>query len=139
MLTVLTPRLTSRIRCPLVTSSVSAGFPSPAEDSVTAVLDLNEHLIHNPMFTFYVRVSGHSMERVGINDGDLLVVDRSVEPLDGHVVVALVDGEFTVKRLKVGEGHARLEPENPEFPPYVLQGHQDFQVWGVVTHVIHTL
>jgi DNA polymerase V len=116
-----------------------AGFPSPAEDYVDQRLDLNEHLIRNPAATYFIRVQGDSMRGAGISSGDLLVVDRSLEARPGHVVVAAVDGDLTVKRLKrLGSGLA-LAAENSAFQPIALTGEHAVEIWGVATHVIHGL
>ena len=122
---------------PIYLANVQAGFPSPAEDYLDKTLDLNELLIAHPAATFFVRVSGDSMRGAGIFSGDVLVVDRSLEATDNKIVVALVNGEFTVKRLKVRDGRIRLVPENPAYPILELKEESDFQVWGVVTYVIH--
>ena len=122
---------------PLFLSRVPAGFPSPAEDYVEGALDLNEHLIAHREATFFVRVKGHSMTGAGIRDGDLLVVDRALEAGDGDVVVAVVDGELTVKRLSRRGGRVRLIPESPGFEPIEFKDGQELTVWGVVTSVIH--
>jgi DNA polymerase V len=118
-------------------SRVPAGFPSPADDYVERRLDLNEHLIQRESSTFFVRVAGHSMTDAGIHDGDLLVVDRAVEPTDGAVVVAALDGELTVKRYRCHEGQPYLVPENDDHAPIAIQPGQDLVVWGVVQHVVH--
>jgi DNA polymerase V len=118
-------------------SRVPAGFPSPADDYVEQRLDLNEHLIQREASTFFVRVAGRSMEGAGIHDGDLLVVDRAVEPTDGAVVVAALDGELTVKRYRRHGDRPYLVPENEEHAPIPVQPGQDLVVWGVVRHVIH--
>jgi DNA polymerase V len=124
---------------PLFLSRVPAGFPSPADDYVEKRLDLNEHLIDHPAATFFVRVKGDSMEGAGIRDGDLLVVDRALEPGHGRIVIAVVNGELTVKRLALREGEAWLEPENPAYAPLKLTEGLDCIVWGVVKHVIHAV
>ena len=116
-----------------------AGFPSPAEDHVEGRLDLNEHLIRHPAATFFVRASGDSMLGAGIHPGDLLVVDRALEPAHGRVVIAVVDGELTVKRLEVRDGRVRLLAENDRYPPIELAPGVELQVWGVVTSVVHPL
>jgi DNA polymerase V len=121
----------------LYLSRVPAGFPSPADDYVDSRLDLNEHLIQSEASTFFVRVAGHSMQDAGIHDGDLLVVDRAVEPTDGAVVVAALDGELTVKRYREREGRPVLVPENDAHAPIPIQPGQDLVVWGVVQHVVH--
>jgi DNA polymerase V len=121
----------------LFLSRVPAGFPSPADDYVEQTLDLNEHLIRRETATFFVRVAGHSMTDAGIHDDDILVVDRAVEPTDGAIVVAALDGELTVKRYCVREGAPYLVPENEDHTPIPVQPGQDLVVWGVVQHVIH--
>ncbi|MFH1263206.1 MAG: translesion error-prone DNA polymerase V autoproteolytic subunit [Pseudomonadota bacterium] len=129
----------SNVRLPLCSSSVAAGFPSPAEDYIEGKLDLNEHLIKHPAATFFVKVAGDSMTGAGIFDGDLLVVDRSLEAENGSVVLAVVGGEFTVKRLKKGKGGILLLPENPKHRPIEVREGMEFSIWGVVVHVIHRL
>lgn len=124
---------------PLYSNKVSAGFPSPADDHIEAELDLTTHLIKNPAATFLVRVSGESMKGVGIFPGDILVVDRSLNPSDGRIVIAVLDGELTVKRLKKGKEAIYLMPENPDFSPIQVNEMQDLNIWGVVTNVIHAL
>ncbi len=123
---------------PLFSSRVPAGFPCPAEDYQEPALDLNTHLIQHREATFFMRVQGHSMTGAGIHDGDLLVVDRALEPKDGDIVIAVLDGELTVKRLRLhGEG-VTLQAENPDYDDIVLADLQELQVWGVVTSVIHS-
>lgn len=122
---------------PLFSASVSAGFPSPADDHMECRLDLNEHLIHHPSATFFARASGHSMINAGIHDGDLLVVDRSLEPASGKVVVAAINGELTVKRFIKEGSKAWLMPENPDYQAIEIDSEHDVHVWGVVTSVIH--
>lgn len=122
---------------PLVGPRIPAGFPSPAADYVEGSLDLNEHLIAHPASTFFVRVDGHSMIRAGIFPDDILVVDRSLEPVSGKIVVAIYDGELTVKRLKVEHGKYWLIPESDDYEPICVRKDADFQVWGVVCWVIH--
>lgn len=124
---------------PLYSSRVSAGFPSPADDHIEARLDLNEHLIDNPSATFFLRAEGESMRDAGIYDGDLLIVDRSIDVRVGHVVIAVLDGELTVKRLGLIDGRHWLLPENPDFQPIKMNPESDIHLWGVVTNVIHTL
>ncbi|MEO8409674.1 MAG: translesion error-prone DNA polymerase V autoproteolytic subunit [Propionivibrio sp.] len=124
---------------PLFAHSVHAGFPSPADDYVAETLDLNEHLIAHKEATFFLRASGHSMIGAGIQDGDLLVVDRSVTPRHRSVVIAVIDGEFTVKRLFKRAGRIRLLAENPDYPEIDFADGQELQIWGVVTSVIHRL
>lgn len=121
---------------PLATEAVPGGFPSPAQDYFDGDLDLNEHLIHNKAATFVVRVVGDSMEGAGICGGDELIVDRSLNPVDGNIVIAVVDGELTVKRLRLTAAGPELHPENPAFP--VLRP-RELLVWGVVTTCLHHL
>jgi DNA polymerase V len=120
-----------------VESKVSAGFPSPADDYLELKLDLNKHLIKHPTATFYIKVKGNSMLNAGINDGDMLIVDRSLEPKNGDVAVCVIDGEFTVKRIHSYNGEITLMAENPKYKPIKVNEYDDFQVWGVVTYIIH--
>lgn len=129
-------RAGSGMRLPLMGWPVRAGFPSPAEDYVEASLDLNEMLAPNPEATFLVRARGDSMTGAGIGDGDVLVVDRSLEPTHGRIVVAVVDGEFTVKRLYRRNGAVILEAAHPDHAPIRLHEGQELIVWGVVTRVL---
>jgi DNA polymerase V len=129
----------SRLTLPLAGERVAAGFPSPADDYVEVGIDLNEQLIHHPTSTFFLRVSGDSMLGAGIHDGDLLVVDRSLDPRPGRVVVAVLDGAFTLKRLVRHRGRLRLEAANSAYPPLELHRCGDVQIWGVAIHVIHPL
>ena len=122
---------------PLASAAVQAGFPSPAEDHIERTLDLNEHLVRNPAATFFVRVRGDSMTEAGITSGDILVVDRSVSPADQQIVVAMLDGDFTVKRFCHRNGQVRLEAAHAAFPPVILSEGQDLVIWGVVTFIIH--
>lgn len=127
----------SRLSIPEFLSGISAGFPSPADDYVDKHLDLNEYLIRHPAATFYVRVTGDSMINAGIQSGDLLVVDRALEPAHNRIVLAVVMGEFTVKRLVKRDGAVFLVPENPAYEEIEIMPDMDFEVWGVVTNVIH--
>ena len=122
---------------PLIPSSVPAGFPSPADDYFHGSIDLNEHLIHRRESTFILRVSGWSMLQAGIHDGDELIVDRSLEPQNGHVVIAVVDNELTCKRLLKSESVIRLVSENPDYPEIIVDKAQEITIWGVVTRVLH--
>jgi len=125
------------VSCPLFIAPVVAGFPSPADDYVERGLDLNEFLVAHPQATFFARVRGTSMEGVGIHDGDTLVVDRAIAARDGQVVIALVNNEFTVKRLKRTKRGLFLVAENPSFHAIEVTPGMAFEVWGVVTFVIH--
>jgi len=120
-------------------ATVPAGFPSPAADYEEGKLDLNRHLIRNPAATFFVRVTGDSMVKAGIHNGDLLVVDRSIEPRDKNVVIAVVNGELTVKRIRIRKNGLTLEAENEAYQSQEINDEIEFEVWGVVTNVIHAL
>jgi len=133
------PDLSTKYRQSLFEAKVPAGFPSPAADYEEDKLDLNRYLIKNPAATFFVRVTGYSMMGAGIYSGDLLVVDRSLEPRDKSVVIAVIDGELTVKRIRIGKKKITLEPENENYSVQQITEDTDFQVWGVVTNVIHAL
>ena len=127
-------------RCqPIFMATVPAGFPSPAADYEEGKLDLNRHLIKNPAATFFVRVTGDSMLKAGIHNGDLLVVDRSIEPRDKNVVIAVVNGELTVKRIRIRRNKVTLVAENDGYRSQEINGQIEFEVWGVVTNVIHAL
>jgi DNA polymerase V len=122
---------------PLYMVAISAGFPSPAEDYVEGKIDLNRHLIKNPAATFLVRVTGDSMIGAGIHSGDVLVVDRSLEPTQHGIVIAVINGELTVKRICHERKRLYLMPENPNYPPILIDEGMELQVWGIVTNVIH--
>ncbi|HAT7003349.1 TPA: translesion error-prone DNA polymerase V autoproteolytic subunit [Legionella pneumophila] len=124
---------------PLYTSSVRAGFPSPGDDYIESMLDLNEYLIKHPASTFFVRASGESMINAGIYSGDILIVDRGIEATHGKIVIVALNGELTVKRLSRQHGQVKLLAENPDFPPIDITEEYDMVIWGVVTHVIHTV
>ena len=123
---------------PLFLSPVRAGYPSPADDHVDIRLDLNQHLVRHPSATFFLRVEGDSMLGAGIHPGDLLIADRSLRPNNNQVIIALVEGEFTVKRFRrKDKGKVYLEAANPDYKPIEITPDTGFEVWGVVTHVIH--
>lgn len=126
-------------RIPFIDFGVPAGFASPAQDFMEEEIDLNTALSHNKTTTFYIRVSGNSMINAGIDDGDLLVVDRSLEPADGKIAICLIDGDFTVKRLKRDTNCLYLVPENPKYPEIKVTEDNQFVVWGIVTYVIKSL
>lgn len=118
---------------------ISAGFPSPADDEIVDKLDLNELLIRHPSATFFLRVSGSSMVKAGIHHNDILIVDRSLEPVNGKIVIASINGELTVKRLHCKGKKIQLVAENDEYPPIDISEEIDFRIWGVVTNVVHSL
>ena len=128
---------TTALPLPCFLSTVQAGFPSPADSYIEGTLDLNDHLVRHPAATFFVRVSGDSMTGAGIHDGDLLIVDRSLEPKSGSIVIASVDGELTVKRLMTRDSIVTLVPENPNYPSQPVTGEHSLTIWGVVQSVIH--
>ncbi|MFE0412414.1 LexA family protein [Citrobacter freundii] len=121
---------------PYALEKISAGFPSPAQDYIDKVLDMNEHLIKNETSTFIVKVASLSMLNAGIDIDDELIVDRSLDAKHGDIVVALVDNEFTVKRLMIDESGQWLKAENPEYKNIYLQEGQELIIWGIVTHII---
>ena len=125
-----------QIPIPLVGSSVHAGFPSPADDFIEKNISLDSELIRNKEATFYARVEGDSMKDANIHDGDLLVIDRSLEPQNKKVAVCFIDGEFTVKRLQIENDHILLMPENKKFSPIKVTDKNEFLIWGIVTYVI---
>ncbi|MDA8874708.1 translesion error-prone DNA polymerase V autoproteolytic subunit [uncultured Winogradskyella sp.] len=120
-------------------TGISAGFPSPAEDFKEQRLSLDDELVKNKEATFYARVSGQSMIGAGLEDNDLLVIDRSLEPENNKIAVCFLDGEFTVKRLRVSKEEVWLQPENPDYPIIKITADNDFVIWGIVTNVIKKL
>ncbi|MBP5563362.1 MAG: translesion error-prone DNA polymerase V autoproteolytic subunit [Bacteroidales bacterium] len=122
-------------KIPMV-EGIHAGFPSPAEDYTEPVLDLNRYVIKNPASTFYARISGDSMVGVGIQDGDIVVIDKSLEPANDQIAVCFIDGEFTLKRIHTENGRLFLMPHNPNFPSIEITEENNFQVWGIVTYII---
>lgn len=130
------PSVSTSIELPLVEATISAGFPSPADDYSEARLDLNKELISNQSATFYARVKGDSMTLAGISDGDLLIIDKSKNPINGSIVVCLIDGEFTVKRLQKKGNQFYLMPENDNYQPIKIKPENDVTIWGVVTYTI---
>ena len=133
------PDRTTQCERPLFMVPVTAGFPSPAEDYIEGKLDLNKHLIKHPAATFFVRVTGDSMVDAGIHPGDILIVDRAIEPADKKVVIAIIDGELTVKRIRMLKGKVFLVPENENYKSLKIEEEMNFEIWGVVTNVIHPL
>ncbi|MBD2190011.1 LexA family protein [Pseudanabaena mucicola] len=136
---VFKPEGQTKQRVPLYLSPIAAGFPAPTDDYVEGKIDLNRHLVKHPESTFLVRVVGESMKNAGIHPSDLLVVDRAIEPTNGRIVIAVVDGELTVKRLRKHRGKLWLMPENTDFQPIEIGENTDLHIWGVVTNVIHAL
>jgi DNA polymerase V len=129
----------SPLRIPLFESRVQAGFPSPGDDYSEGTLDLNDYLIPHKATTFFVRVTGESMTGVGIFPGDMLIVDRSLDASDGKVIIAVLNGEMTVKRLKNHKDSLLLCSENERYPDIKVTQEDEFSTWGVVTNVIHSL
>jgi DNA polymerase V len=128
----------SELDLPLL-EGVRAGFPSPAADFIDISIDLNKHLIKHPSATFYARAKGDSMKDAGIFDGDLLIVDKSIEPVDGKIAICYIDGEFTVKRIKIEKDKVWLVPANENYQSLQLKEDNNLVIWGVVTHVIKAL
>ncbi|MCB5262877.1 MAG: translesion error-prone DNA polymerase V autoproteolytic subunit [Candidatus Cloacimonetes bacterium] len=126
-----------KVARPLFSTRVPAGFPSPATDYTEKELDLNERLILHKKHTYFMEVEGYSMIGAGIYPGDLAIVDRAIEPSSNKVVIAIVDGEFMLKRLIIKNSEYWLVPENDEFQPLKITEDADFIIWGVVTYVIH--
>lgn len=122
---------------PFAGSRVSCGFPSPADDFLENRIDLNEQLIRNPAATFFIRVQGNSMEEAGIQSGDVLIIDRSLEASNGKIIVAVLNGEFTVKRIRFSIGGIQLIAAHPHYPNIEVSPNDQFEVWGVVTSIIH--
>jgi len=127
-----------KFKIPLLNDSVSAGFPSPADDYTEENIDLNEHLISNPFSTFFLRVKGESMINAGIKDKDLIIVDKSLIAKPGDIVIAMIDGEFTIKRISIKNDELYLKAENHNFPDFRFKNHIDVQIWGVVIYSIHS-
>jgi len=130
------PRQGEDTALPLISHSVSAGFPSPALDFMEYKIDLNQYLTRNALSTFYIKVAGSSMINAGIDDGDLLVIDRSIEPADGRIAICLIDGEFTVKRLKLETDCLYLMPENNAYQPIKVTEDNQLIIWAIVTYVV---
>ena len=126
----------TKMELPLVGESIRAGFPSPADDFLDITIDLNKELIKHPASTFFGRVNGDSMKDIGIDDGDLLVIDKSLNPEDGKIAVCFIDGEFTLKQIKTDKDCIWLMPANEKYKPIKVTSDSDFVVWGIVIHVI---
>lgn len=135
-LEILRPDLSNHTSLPFAEMGVQAGFPSPAQDYMSESIDLNHELIRHPASTFYARVEGNSMIDEGIAPGDILVIDRSIEPADGDLAVCCLDGDFTLKRITLRQGQIWLIPSNDAFDPILVTPECRFEVWGVVTYTI---
>lgn len=135
-LTFFTPENLNTLGAVYIDTGISAGFPSPAEDFKQERLSLDDELIKNKEATFFARVSGQSMIDAGLGDNDLLVIDRSLSPAHNKIAVCFLDGEFTVKRLKVEKDEVWLQPENKNYQPIKITEENDFVIWGIVTNVI---
>jgi DNA polymerase V len=135
-LTFFTPDVSTDLGAIYFETGISAGFPSPADDFKQERLSLDNMLVKNKLSTFYARVSGQSMVGAGIDDNDLLVIDRSLEPANNKIAVCFLDGEFTVKRLKLDADGVWLQPENPNYKPIKITEENNFVIWGIVTNVI---
>ena len=127
----------AELALPMIDGGISAGFPSPAQDYIDLKIDLNKELIANPSTTFYGRVRGVSMLDAGISNGDILIIDKSIEPKDGDTVVCFIDGEFTLKYIKTDGETVFLVPANEKFKPIQITEDNNFCIWGVVTYSIH--
>lgn len=125
-----------KLELPVISAGISAGFPSPAMDFIDLTIDMNKHLIKHPSATFYGRVKGVSMKDAGIHDGDLLVIDKSIRPSNDKIAVCYIDGDFTVKRIKIDNDCIWLIPENETYKSIKVTSENDFIIWGIVTHVI---
>lgn len=115
---------------------IKAGFPSPAQDYMEQAIDLNKELIRHPASTFYGRVVGNSMSGEGIEEGDILIIDKSLELMDGDLAVCFINGEFTVKRVKLEKEFAWLVPSNPDYQPIKVTKDDEFTIWGIVTYTV---
>ena len=135
-LDIFVPETSTKLKLPLVEHGISAGFPSPADDFLDLSIDLNKEFVKNKMATFFARVKGDSMKDVGIDEGDLLIVDRSLEPKNRKIAVCFIDGEFTVKRIKIEKDVIWLIAENKAYAPIKVTKDNDFVIWGIVTNVI---
>ena len=139
IMTINSPDSSTVCRYPLFMTPVPAGFPSPADDYIEKELDFNTYLVKHPAATFFVRVSGDSMRDAGIYPGDILIVDRAIEPTNNSIVIARFEGELTVKRIYKKGRELILVPENSEYEPIEIKDDMDFEIWGVVKHAIHSL
>ncbi len=138
-LEIFSAETSTELDLPFVENGISAGFPSPADDFLDVSIDLNKALIQNPSATFYGRVKGDSMIDAGLSDGDLLIIDKSLEPANGKIAVCFIDGEFTVKRIKIESEVIWLMAENKKYSPIKVTPDNDFIIWGIVTTVIKSV
>lgn len=136
-LTVFRPVVPLNVTLPFFSCFVSAGFPSPADDHLQNKIDLNDHLVKHPAATFFVRVQGESMRDANVHDGDILVVDKAEQATHNKIVIAILNGEYVCKRLYKRNGVIRLLPANPSYQPVEITEGMDFEIWGVVMHILH--
>ncbi len=130
------PNFDNETKLSFISEGIKAGFPSPAADFEETKISLDSFLIKNKEATFYVKASGNSMTGAGIDDNDILVIDRSLEPADNKIAICFIDGEFTVKRIKIIEEKLFLQPENDSYSPIEVKEENEFMIWGIVTYVI---
>ena len=133
------PDLENQLELPYISSGIKAGFPSPAADFDESKISLDNVLVKNKEATFYAKASGNSMNGAGIDDGDILVIDRSLEPNNNKIAVCFIDGEFTVKRIKLENEEVYLMPENSNYKPIKISEENELIIWGIVTYVIKSL
>lgn len=133
------PDLENELELPYFEGGIKAGFPSPATDFNEAKISLDKVLVKNPKATFYAKADGSSMTGAGIDDGDVMVIDRSLEPRNGKIAVCCIDGEFTVKRIKIEKDCLYLMPENKDFQPITVTEDNKLMIWGIVTYVIKSV
>lgn len=138
-ITFFLPDLENTFELPFISGGIKAGFPSPAADFDETKISLDHVLVKNRETTFYAKASGTSMIGAGIDDGDILVIDRSLEPQNNKIAVCLIDGEFTVKRIKIEKECVYLMPENKEFQPIKVTDENELIIWGIVTYVVKSL
>jgi DNA polymerase V len=136
LLTFYQADLHTKLPLPLVVNGIAAGFPSPADDFLDASIDLNKECIKHPASTFYGRVKGDSMKDIGIHDGDLLIIDKSLQPQNNKIAVCFIDGEFTVKKIRLEKDCCYLVAANKHYPPIKVTADNTFMIWGIVTFVI---
>ncbi len=129
----------TKLELPLANGGIVAGFPSPAMDFDETKIDLNRYLIKRPSSTFFGKVTGNSMEGAGIYDGNLLIIDKSIKPRSEHIAVCFIDGEFTVKRIRIEKDCVWLIPANENYEPVRADSSNDFRIWGIVTYVIRSV